>query len=47
MGVLLQILGCCTVSIILIFVTAWLLSIVCLTMFPFIVLVSYLYMHSY
>lgn len=45
--ILLQIVGCCIVSLVLIFVTAWLLSLVCLGLLPLIVLVSYLYLKSY
>ena len=46
-GIILRITGCVIVSIGLIFVTAWLLSFVCLTMLPLIILVSYFYLHSY
>lgn len=45
--ILLQIVGCCVASLVLIFVTAWLLSLVCLLFFPLIILLSYMYLLSY
>jgi ATP-binding cassette subfamily B (MDR/TAP) protein 1 len=47
LAVLLQIVGCCVVSLILIFITGWLLSLVCLLILPLIILVSYMYLKSY
>lgn len=47
LAVLLQIIGCCVVSLIIIFITGLLLSLVCLIVLPFIVVVSYLYLRSY
>ena len=47
LGIFIQIISCCLVSLILIFVTGWLLSLVCLIILPFVIIASYLYLHFY
>jgi len=47
MGVLCQIVGCLIGTLVYIFTTAWLLSLVCLGMLPFTIGAGYFYLKSY